>query len=82
MLLEIEQKRKESTITPSTIAIGVARAGSNTPTLKADHIKTLSKHDFGDPPQSLIFPGELHFMEAEALVTLAGAPETLRRLVK
>ena len=81
-LLEIEQKRKEGIITPNTIAIGVARAGSNTPTLKADHVKALSKHDFGEPPQSLIFPGELHFMEAEALVTLAGAPETLRRLVK
>jgi len=81
-LLEIEQKRKEEIITPNTIAIGVARAGSNTPTIKADHIKALSKHDFGEPPQSLIFPGELHFMEAEALVTLAGAPETLRRTAK
>jgi diphthine synthase len=81
-LSEIEQKRKERIITPNTIAIGVARAGSNTPTIKADHIKALLKHDFGDLPQTLIFPGELHFMEAEALVTLAGAPETLRRMVK
>ena len=38
-LLEIEQKRKEGIITPSTIAIGIARAGSNTPILKADHIE-------------------------------------------
>jgi diphthine synthase len=82
VLIKIEQKRKEGIITPKTIAIGVARAGSNTPTLKADNVKALLKHDFGDPPQSLIFPGELHFMEAEALVTLAGAPETLRRTAK
>ena len=76
------QKRKKGIITPTTIAIGVAKAGSNTPTLKADYIKALLKHDFGDPPQSLIFPGELHFMEAEALVMFAGAPETLRRIAK
>jgi diphthamide biosynthesis methyltransferase len=35
-------------------------------------------HDFGGPPYSLIFPGKLHFMEAEALKVLGGAPETLR----
>jgi diphthine synthase len=81
-LSEIEQKRNKGIITPKTIAVGVARAGSNNPTVKADYLEKLSKHDFGDPPQSLVFPGELHFMEAEALVTLAGAPETLRRIAK
>jgi diphthine synthase len=80
LLLEIEQKRKEEIVTPSTVAVGVARAGSSAPTLKADFTEELLKHDFGKPPHSLIFPGALHFMEAEALVTLAGAPEKLRRL--
>jgi len=82
LLLEIEQKRNKGIITPKTIAVGVARAGSNNPTVKADYLEKLLKYDFGDPPQSLVFPGELHFMEAEALVTLAGAPEILRRIVK
>jgi diphthine synthase len=82
LLLGIEQRRKEGIVTASTVAVGVARAGSNSPTLKADFIKELLKHDFGDPPQSLIFLGDLHFMETEALVALAGAPETLRRLAK
>ena len=82
MLLEIERKRKKGIATPDTVAVGVARVGSNTPTLKADCIKELSKYDFGGPPQSLIFLGDLHFMETEALVALAGAPETLRRLAK
>jgi diphthine synthase len=79
LLLEIEQKRNEGIITPNTIAVGIARAGSDTPTVKADYIKNLAKHDFGNPPQSLIFPGKLHFMETEALIILASAPETLRR---
>lgn len=79
LLMEIEQKRKEGIVTPSTLAVGVARAGSNAPTLKADFVKKLLTHDFGGPPQSLIFPGDLHFMEAEALMAFAGAPEKLRR---
>jgi diphthine synthase len=82
VLLDIEQKRKEDIVTPNTVTVGVARAGSSTPTLKADFAGELLKFDFGEPPQSLIFPGTLHFMEAEALVTLAGAPEKVRRLAK
>jgi diphthine synthase len=81
-LLKIEQKRREGVVTPDTVAVGVARAGSPAPTLKADFVKELVTHDFGEPPQSLIFPGDLHFMEAEALVAFAGAPERLRRLAK
>ena len=82
LLLEIEQKRKEAVVTPSTVVVGVARAGSNAPTLKADFAEELAKTDFGEPPQSLIFLGDLHFMETEALVAFAGAPEKLRRLTK
>jgi len=39
-------------------------------------------HDFGDPPHTLVFPAKLHFMEAEALITLAGAPEQIRERFK
>ena len=82
LLLGIEQKRKKGIVTPSTVAVGVARAGSSAPTLRADYISELAKYDFEGPPQSLIFLGDLHFMEIEALVALAEAPETLRRLAK
>lgn len=82
LLLKIEQKRREGVVTPDTVAVGVARAGSPAPTLKAGFVDELVTHDFGEPPQSLIFPGDLHFMEAEALVAFAGAPERLRRLAK
>lgn len=82
LLLGIEQKRKEGIVTPNSVAVGVARAGSNAPILKADYIGDLSKYHFGGPPYSLIFLGDLHFMETEALVALAEAPESLRRLTK
>ncbi|HLC00058.1 MAG TPA: diphthine synthase, partial [Candidatus Bathyarchaeia archaeon] len=77
-LLEIEQKRNEKIVTPSTVTVGVARVGSANPTLKADEAEKLLNYDFGGPPQSLIFLGELHFMEAEALIAFAGAPMKLR----
>ncbi len=81
-LMNIEQKRKNGIIKEDAIAVGVARAGSNTPILKADFIRDLREYDFGVPPHSLIFPGELHFMEAEALVAFAGAPNILKRREK
>jgi len=81
-LIEVEKEKKRGIITPDTPAIGIARAGSNSPALKADVIKSLVDFDFGLPPYSLIFPGDLHFMEVEALVAFAGAPAGFRRLAK
>ncbi|NWF86851.1 diphthine synthase, partial [Candidatus Bathyarchaeota archaeon] len=78
LLLKIEEKKKRKIITEETLAVGIARAGSNSPTVKADAVKKLMNYDFGGPPYTLIFPGKLHFMEAEALIVLAGAPEKLR----
>jgi len=82
MLLEIEYRNKRNITTPENIAVGIARVGNNNPTLKADYISELQNFDFGKPPYSLIIPGELHFMEIEALIAFAGAPETFKRLSK
>ncbi len=77
-LLDIEQKRKQQATTLDTFAIGVARIGSSSQFLKADNIVNLLKIDFGGPPQSLIFPGDLHFMETEALIAFAQAPQNIK----
>ncbi|MFP3985256.1 MAG: diphthine synthase [Candidatus Bathyarchaeia archaeon] len=82
MLLSTEKVKQESVITLETVAIGIARAGSETPIVKADLLHELVNHDFGFPPHTLIFPGKLHFMEAEALIRLAEAPLSVRKLVK
>jgi diphthine synthase len=80
-LLATEEHRRKRVVTSSTIAIGVARAGSNDPVVKADSVKELLKFNFGAVPHSLVFPSRLHFMEAEALLTLAEAPQSVRRMV-
>jgi len=74
-LLELEKQKKEQVVTPRTLVIGVARAGSIEPVVKAGYIEEVINYNFGAPPHTLIFPGKLHFMEAEALITLADAPE-------
>jgi diphthine synthase len=78
ILLQIEAKRKERTITQRRLTIGIARAGSDRPQVKAGFVENLLSYDFGKPPHTLVFPGKLHFMEAEALVVLAGAPRHLQ----
>ena len=80
MLGEIENKKKQGIVLNDTIAVGLARAGSKAPSLKAESIGELLKFDFGEPPMTLIFPGQLHFMEAEALIAFAGAPTKLRSM--
>lgn len=79
-LLTVEAKRREKTVTFETLAVGVARAGSSRSVVKAGFVKDLLNYDFGAPPSTLIFLGKLHFMEAEALIVLAGGPKTLREV--
>jgi diphthine synthase len=80
-LLDIEKKRKEQIITSRTLVVGVARVGSNEPIVKAGYVKEVINYDFGAPPHTLIFPDKLHFMEAEALITLADAPQEIMEMV-
>jgi diphthine synthase len=81
-LFKIEEKKRKHIVTSDSFAVGIARAGSNNPSVKADFVKKLLVYDFGKPPYSIVFPGKLHFMEAEALIVLAGAPEKLRKNVE
>jgi diphthine synthase len=80
-LFKLENRRHQNIIVSDTMAVGIARAGSENPVVKADFAPQLIRFDFGQPPHSLILPGRLHFMEAEALVALAKAPETIKEIV-
>lgn len=81
-LLAIEKRKQNSIITGNSLVVGIARAGSKNPVVKAGLLKEVLDYDFGSPPHTLIFPGKLHFMEAKALIELADAPESIRKLIK
>ncbi|MFB6188606.1 MAG: diphthine synthase [Halapricum sp.] len=57
------------------LGVVVARAGSPDPLVRADRLDALADDGFGDPLHMLVIPGELHYIERDALVELAGAPE-------
>lgn len=75
IMLGLEAKLRKNAFTLSTLAVVVARAGSDDAIVRADGVGKLLKFDFGPPPHVLIVPGKLHFVEAEALKVFAGAPE-------
>ncbi len=82
ILMTLEKNEGKRLLTGRTLAVGIARAGSSNASVRAGFVSKIAKTEFGEPPHSLIFPGELHFMEAEALIFLAGAPDELRSMVK
>lgn len=82
LLLKVEMKKNLGVLTLNTPALGLARAGGDKPVLKADFIEKLLAYDFGEPPFSLIIPGDMHFMEVEALIAFSGAPKEFKRLCK
>jgi len=66
-----------SLITDSTLVVGVARLEAPDMQVMAGKLVDVMRFDFGDPPYLLIFPGKLHFVEAEALQLICHAPKEL-----
>jgi len=82
-LLLLEKMNRLHIVIGESLAIGVARAGAGDVAVKAEMVKNLMSFDFGGPPHVLVVPiDKLHFMEAEALITHAHAPEWVRRMVQ
>jgi diphthamide biosynthesis methyltransferase len=86
LLLEMERNADEGFqgdgILQTAPGVGIARAGSDDATVKADFLKNLKDYDFGGPLHILIVPGKLHFMEAKALQDLAGAPPEIVQMAE
>lgn len=66
-LLDIENDRKEGLFTENTLCVGCAQLGSKKYTIVSGSASELLGVNFGKPLHCLIVPGELHFMEEEAL---------------
>ncbi|MEM2965263.1 MAG: hypothetical protein QXE22_07445 [Candidatus Bathyarchaeia archaeon] len=63
----MEKSRGERLIVEDRLLIGVARVGGPDMDVKAGKLVNILRHDFGPPPHSIVLPGNLHFMEKEAL---------------
>ena len=64
-------------ITENTLVVGAARLEAPDMQVKAGRLSEVMRTDFGEPPYLLIFPGKLHFVEAEALQLICHAPKEL-----
>ena len=73
LLQDTERRTSKRIITEASLVCVVARAGSPGAIVKAGRISDLVRMDFGPPPHSIVIPGRLHFMEEDALRTLAGS---------
>jgi len=70
ILAQIEEKRKENIFTKDTLCIGCSALGSDSQVIKAGTSDVLLKAKFGSGLHCLIVPGELHFIEQEAVQQL------------
>lgn len=62
-LLEVEERRGEGAYGPDTLAVGVARVGSESQRIVAGPLAALADVDFGPPLHSLVIAGETHPIE-------------------
>lgn len=76
-LLGVSMQRSETTIAAETLVVGIARLEAPDMKVQAGTVSELGHTDFGEPPYIAIFPGQLHFVEAEALVQFCGARREL-----
>jgi len=82
LLLRMEEQLNQHLFTPESIACVVARAGSDNPVVAADTLPNLKKKEFGPPLHTLVIPGNLHFMEIEALELIAGLPPEMGKKIQ
>jgi diphthine synthase len=82
VLFSLEDIKKAGVVTHDTLVVALARVEAPDYLVRADRAGNLVESDFGGPPWSIILPGSLHFVEAEALQLLAGASPTLLEVHK
>jgi diphthine synthase len=82
LLLQMEKKLKKRLISADTIACVVARAGATDSLTIANTIHHLQSMDFGPPLHTIVIPGNLHFMEIEALELCAELPSELKNKIQ
>jgi diphthine synthase len=76
-MMEAEEELKGGLMAQERLVCVAARAGSQDPLFKAGYLNDMVDEDFGPPLHSVVIPGELHFLEAMALVEFCSAPKEI-----
>ena len=76
-LLDLAKDKKSKAFANDTLVCVFGQAGSDTPRIVAGRAGDLATQDLGRPLHTIVIPGELHFMEKEALIKIAGAPKDI-----
>jgi diphthine synthase len=76
-LLSSNSEKSGISLSGDRLVVGIARLEAPDMKVVAGRISDVMRVDFGEPPYALIFPGSLHFVEAEALQLVCGALKEL-----
>lgn len=76
-LLTMAEAKQAREFGPKSLVCVLSRVGSPDATIVAGRAADLATRDLGPPLHCLVIPGRLHFLEKDALVAFAGAPQDL-----
>ena len=76
-LLMFSARAEDRLLVPETLVVGLARLEAPDMMVRASTASELTRVDFGRPPFCMVFPGKLHFVEAEALHVFCDASREL-----
>src|SRR2546426_10721011 len=76
-LLGLAKSRGRAPFSKNTLVCVLSQVGSDRPRISSGKAGDMATRGLGPPLHSIVVPGTLHFLEAEALVKLAGAPSSL-----
>jgi diphthine synthase len=74
-LLLAEASFRRGVVGGDTFALVLSRIGREDASVAAGTFDELSKKDFGEPPNSVVIPGRMHFTEAETVSAIFEVPE-------
>jgi len=74
-LQTLEERLGGGVATPERLVVGLAGVGGGDVEIRGGSLRRMLEAEFRLKPQTIIVPGSLHFVEAEALRVLAGVRE-------
>ena len=75
MMREAEAGQMRGVFAEDAYVVVASRVGMPEQRIRAGRLASMERHDYGEPPHSIVVPGPLHFTECDALMVLAECGE-------